>query len=718
MMHHLVAPSTMATALLAMVAADVFRSATSCSFVMVALAAEIAILCPLPAAGASVTQSTSSSTATQVATGRATMPQQVPNSSAWTRLERLLSELPTKVLCQLLEAQLEAEGPEQDDDDGDCDGRTPKQLAELVAARRAVLPAGDLPALADQLAGKQGSGSHVCVLNTWVDAVLSRHPRDLPGWHPLSPEEEMVWSDWNDSGCDQEAETVLGSAELWLHKARKWWLINASSQDQEKQPLGKVSQAVVLPGCRARLLSNTPPPGLAVRPASMLAGTVRGVFVDFSGHLLAVGSQAATVYHDFLAQLHVEGSLLPLSDVRWGGQLSMLHLAGFQASFLSSSQTTSAGRAGVLAVAERLKPPSGSCPANFKNSCGQIQQLLHVEVLLKPTLHFLDRHFRNFYHFLTLGLSRMVAALPLLRGRPHQLLLHSDQAGGLAAGYEHIREMAAMLGISGVREYRPCHLHFLREAVVAAPLEKTNFAPQRLFVGPGSASLTVLDALSAQAAARIRGEILPRALGDSQEAGVARQILVLDRLHSSRQLSNLDGVLEAVRKGALQAAWPKPQDLVKMIRCEEWSARDQIRFFHSSRLVVGVEGACLANALWMEPGSAIIELGLGESPPHEVLPKHECGTTYAALVASAVGLRYYSLLDIRQSFQARTVTLHLEPLKLLVGLALQGELAPSSGKCEELRSCAVGRASAKDVRIRQSAKRVRQAVDAARAHRA
>ena len=100
--------------------------------------------------------------------------------------------------------------------------------------------------------------------------------------------------------------------------------------------------------------------------------------------------------------------------------------------------------------------------------------------------------------------------------------------------------------------------------------------------------------------------------------------------------------------------------------------------FRDIPLDVAVEGACLANVLWMKPGTVASELGLGGSPPHEVLPRDDCGTSYASVVAAAVGVRYYSTLDLSQDFKAVLVSMLLDSLQAAVTHALALRLAFST----------------------------------------
>eukprot|EP00927_Polykrikos_kofoidii_P043846 TRINITY_DN37948_c0_g1_i1.p1 TRINITY_DN37948_c0_g1~~TRINITY_DN37948_c0_g1_i1.p1 ORF type:complete len:232 (-),score=43.32 TRINITY_DN37948_c0_g1_i1:59-754(-) len=117
---------------------------------------------------------------------------------------------------------------------------------------------------------------------------------------------------------------------------------------------------------------------------------------------------------------------------------------------------------------------------------------------------------------------------------------------------------------------------------------------------------------------------------------------------------------------------------VHSLYCEEETLSAQVLAFHRARLAVAVEGACLANVLWMKAPAAVIEFGLGASPPHEVLPKNECGTTYAAVVAAAVGVRFYSLLDLAQDFKAGKIDAQLSALRALVKHALKAQFPASS----------------------------------------
>eukprot|EP00933_Yihiella_yeosuensis_P026041 TRINITY_DN20216_c1_g1_i1.p1 TRINITY_DN20216_c1_g1~~TRINITY_DN20216_c1_g1_i1.p1 ORF type:complete len:597 (-),score=93.45 TRINITY_DN20216_c1_g1_i1:72-1862(-) len=532
----------------------------------------------------------------------------------------------------------------------------------------------------------------VCVFDVHVNAAAAKHPLELPS-SEISFRNGTVWKDFHQ---------MMTPSKHWMAAARSWWILNASRGHSRTTNPGLVQASKYAP-CR-RLLKRPKllASGLAVKRTSMLVSMVKGVFVDASGKLLALPTEKGQVpmlYHDFLARIQVENS--HLDDISWHGNLSDWQKGGFKPSSVSerrSSATTTGRWSAVLALAERLRPDLGDCKVQF---CGQVPGLLQVDVLLRPTLHFLDRHFRNFYHFLTLGLTRLIAALPLLRSTPHHILLHSDHSVGSSASYRHIRDAISLLNLdaSSIIEYPPCRLLFLRKAITATPQIQvedercsedaaTRFggAPQRVFLSSVirkeelSMRLTVLDTLSPEAATIIRQEFLPQ----QQEPPDGRlKILLLDRLHEKRKLGNAQEMLHLTKAAASAAPAASPETgsstasaahsgrhTVKLFRCEEWSIGDQIREFRSSQLVIGVEGACLANALWMNPGSGIIEIGLGESPPHDVLPKDHCGTTYATLIASAAGIHYFSLLVLEQSFEAKLIHPPLNEFEQIVKLAL------------------------------------------------
>lgn len=46
------------------------------------------------------------------------------------------------------------------------------------------------------------------------------------------------------------------------------------------------------------------------------------------------------------------------------------------------------------------------------------------------------------------------------------------------------------------------------------------------------------------------------------------------------------------------------------LRLEETSFEDQVRYFNSAALVIAQHGAGLANILWMQPGTCVVEIGL------------------------------------------------------------------------------------------------------------
>eukprot|EP00928_Gymnodinium_smaydae_P003318 TRINITY_DN11190_c0_g1_i1.p1 TRINITY_DN11190_c0_g1~~TRINITY_DN11190_c0_g1_i1.p1 ORF type:complete len:626 (-),score=113.23 TRINITY_DN11190_c0_g1_i1:257-2134(-) len=493
---------------------------------------------------------------------------------------------------------------------------------------------------------------HICIADAEVSASTAKHPAELPNAsrRRLDAREGYAWYDFP-GGLTEVEGHWSGASWLVLNatSASRGDYVGSSINVGASEPsAAAATTARALPSCSASL---RPPlhPGLAADMAAMWVGNVGGVFVDYHGQLLAgMGTMNQALYHDFLAQLRVDGR--DMGPVRWSGRLRRV-LAGESLQPSSPQAKWPFLRwKPVLALAERLKRPVASACAATNGGCPR--SLVPIVVLTRPTLVLLDRHFRNFYHFLTLGLARLVAALPLLQGENAHVLAHSDAGGGAAAGFRHLRGALALLGLrDALQEYDPCRLHFLHAAVMATPLEEAGTAPQRLLLTSqadatrANATLTVIDRLSPQAALAIRRVVLPAAhagnIAESKSsslrlldgAATGLQVLVVDRRHSVRRFQDFASVLKTVKVAARRASASSHE--VKPLHCEQMTLEEQVISFASAKLAIAVEGACLANALWMRPGAAIIEVGLGESPPHEVLPKAACGTTHCSTCGRA-----------------------------------------------------------------------------------
>jgi hypothetical protein len=74
----------------------------------------------------------------------------------------------------------------------------------------------------------------------------------------------------------------------------------------------------------------------------------------------------------------------------------------------------------------------------------------------------------------------------------------------------------------------------------------------------------------------------------------------------------------------------RPPFDVQTVQLERVPFEDQIRLFADAAAVIGQHGAGLANCLWMQPGSVVVELNHDPSKSHFETVSHLMGHTYVA----------------------------------------------------------------------------------------
>merc|ERR1712224_64104 len=121
-------------------------------------------------------------------------------------------------------------------------------------------------------------------------------------------------------------------------------------------------------------------------------------------------------------------------------------------------------------------------------------------------------------------------------------------------------------------------------------------------------------------------------------------------LQKQRQIRNHDQLLASI-VAAL------PGHAVRNVRCAEFSVAEQLRLFAGASAVFGAEGACLANAVAMQPDSILVNINPARAPfgPAEL---GHCGLTYFWQLAEALRLNYWSFL-IREADWKGEITVPL-----------------------------------------------------------
>lgn len=306
-----------------------------------------------------------------------------------------------------------------------------------------------------------------------------------------------------------------------------------------------------------------------------------------------------------------------------------------------------------IARAKRRADPQVAASASRGGLCdyGSVR----VEELRKVALLAFRKAFCNYHHFTTVGLGRLVTLLPLLKRDPDiEVLIPAPNKKGQT--FPFIAESLALLGISieRIRVFRPCTLHFAKRALVAGLGPRARFGPAIVGPeGPGMAprvrgtSLVMADIVDEAPARAVRHAMfhalgLPaRGSGGGNTLGPrAAHTLLLDRKERRRRLKNVKE-LSGFLRDSLRRPLQGPE------YCEELSVAEQVRAFHGAALVVAVNGACLANLLYVaQPEAAVVVL----TPVENFIgrgvtwPLDECGIGDHFASARNAGVRYAAIL--------------------------------------------------------------------------
>ena len=122
-----------------------------------------------------------------------------------------------------------------------------------------------------------------------------------------------------------------------------------------------------------------------------------------------------------------------------------------------------------------------------------------------------------------------------------------------------------------------------------------------------------------------------------------KSILVIDRrdkhgsgsLEKARVFENHQEVFDAITDAF-------PSHKVVNVRCSDLSVKDQVALFHDADGVVGAEGACLANVLYMRAGATVVNIlpAAASYGGIETL----CGFSLYWQIANLSGARYWAFL--------------------------------------------------------------------------
>jgi len=169
-----------------------------------------------------------------------------------------------------------------------------------------------------------------------------------------------------------------------------------------------------------------------------------------------------------------------------------------------------------------------------------------------------------------------------------------------------------------------------------------DFAEHVIFVGPKYFHIT--DNLSPEAGASIRsmlGGFLPTRTSFQSSLHKPPVFLVTDRTEQNargRRWLNFDRSLDVIRSCF------EPAFTVKSYVCGHHSFTEQMAAFAEAEAVMGVDGSCLENILWMPPESVAITVIPSKTNYIPIMPVKECGYTYAWKMADTINASTFALL--------------------------------------------------------------------------
>jgi hypothetical protein len=122
-----------------------------------------------------------------------------------------------------------------------------------------------------------------------------------------------------------------------------------------------------------------------------------------------------------------------------------------------------------------------------------------------------------------------------------------------------------------------------------------------------------------------------------------RLVLVVDRrdkhgtgsLEKARVFKNHEEVLNVVKEVF-------PSHEIMNVRCSDFRVAEQIALFHAAEAVIGAEGACLANVLYMKQGALLVNIVPAAASYGGI--QTECGFSLYWQIANLAGVRYWAFL--------------------------------------------------------------------------
>ena len=85
-----------------------------------------------------------------------------------------------------------------------------------------------------------------------------------------------------------------------------------------------------------------------------------------------------------------------------------------------------------------------------------------------------------------------------------------------------------------------------------------------------------------------------------------------------------------------------PLHEVMNMKCSDFLVAEQIALFHAAEAVIGAEGACLANVLYMKKDATVVNIVPAAASYGGI--QTECGFSLYWQIANLVGVRYSAFL--------------------------------------------------------------------------
>ena len=233
----------------------------------------------------------------------------------------------------------------------------------------------------------------------------------------------------------------------------------------------------------------------------------------------------------------------------------------------------------------------------------------------------------NYYHFVAEFLPHLVILADIVaRGGAGRLLVYDRP---------HILEFLDLLGVAraSVELFDPCAVYRARSVV---------FVPAHEAPVP-----------SAESVARVRqvvfASVRPTMAAPLLQSVRGRVVVITRSGAAHRAIENAVELLRSIRKALAR-------DDVRSFACERHSVRDQLAAFSDAALVVGAEGACFANMMFIQRARAAV-VNIVPAAEYDFGPfPSTCGMTYAWHLAAALPNIEYAAFLLPAFTWAETLT--------------------------------------------------------------